>query len=217
MLRVLFSLGCAAVLLETAPRLAKAEGPEGGHADQAREEHKEARKEEVEEAQEGIGGEEEYKNGLVFGFSHTFSILRNRESPVGEALPEGEHLYGFLIGYERVLHPNVAVSILKPFYFSRERIDSDLEILVVGMYRKNSWEPFLGAGIVSSLRSFETLRSAAEGRELEFAFGVHFVVGFKYFFTPHWAIELEFGYSFLPTSEIFENEIADSYQGVHFF
>lgn len=215
------ALGSAAALALLAPGLAQAQSSEGAHAEQTvegqKEERREAREEAVEQAKEGIGGEEEYKNGVVFGFSHTFSLLRSREGPLGDALPEGEHLYGLIIGYERVLHPNVALSILKPFYFNHERIDSDLEILVVGMYRKNSWEPFLGAGIISSLRSFETLRSSAEDRDLEFAFGVHFVIGFKYFFTPRWAIEIEFGYSVLPTSDIFEHEIADSYQGVHFF
>jgi hypothetical protein len=205
----------------TLPSVAQAEGADRETADAALDAQQESREltreERIEEAEEGLGGEEEYKNGVLFGFSHTFSFLRDRESPIGSGLPEGEHLYGFVIGYERVLHPNVAIAIIKPFYFNRERIDSELEILLMGLYRKNSWEPFLGAGIVSSLRSFETLRSTAEGKELEYAFGLHFVVGFKYFITPRWAVEFEFGYSFMPTSRIFEHEINDSYQGAYFF
>ena len=159
----------------------------------------------------------ELKNGLLLGFSHAFRLIQDRGSATASESRNTEQLYGFLVGYERVLHRYLALSIIKPFYFNHERVDSPLEIVLLGIYRKNSWEPFLGAGIVSSLRSFETLRSTAEGKELEYAFGLHFVVGFKYFITPRWAVEFEFGYSFMPTSRIFEHEINDSYQGAYFF
>jgi len=168
-------------------------------------------------AGQGLGGEEEFNNGLIFGFSHAFHLLQNRESLTGGELPETEHFYGFQLGYERVLHRFVALSIIKPFYFNHERVDSPLEIVVSGIYRKNSWEPFLGAGIVSTIRSFNPDRSDAEGNSVEFTVGLLFITGFKYFITPQWAIELEFGYSFVPGSTTFEHEFADSYQGVHFF
>lgn len=179
--------------------------------------HKEERREEVAEAEEGLGGEQEFNNGLLFGFSHAFHLLQNRESAIGSELPETEHFYGFLFGYERVLHRFVALSIIKPFYFNHERVDSPLEIIVSAIYRKNSWEPFLGAGIVSTIRSFDTDRGEAEGNKVEFTVGLLFVAGFKYFITPQWAIELEFGYSFVPGNTTFEHEFADSYQGAYFF
>lgn len=165
---------------------------------------------------EGVSEEEEYPNTLIFGFAHSFSLLKNRENPTGE-LPGRENLYGFVVGYERSLHPYVAIAIMKPFFFNRERVDSQLEIMVLGKYRKTSWEPFVGAGVLTSIRSFQTLRAEAEERPVEFVFGLHFVAGFKYFVTNHWGFSLELGYSFLPTSSIFAHEIGDSYTGVYSF
>jgi hypothetical protein len=53
--------------------------------------------------------------------------------------------------------------------------------------------------------------------EKEFSFGLRFVDGVKYFVTEHWAVLFEFGYSFIPGSDIVEHELSDSYLGAYFF
>lgn len=174
-------------------------------------------KEEVEEAEEGLGEEDEYKNGFIFGFSHMFHLLRDRGTEVGNALGHKENLYGFMLAFERILHPNVSITFVKPFYFNHERLDSPFEILINGLYRKNKWEPFVAAGVLTSIRVFYSVRDENGVAEKEFSFGLRFVAGFKYFVTPHWAVSFEFGYSFVPGSDTVEHEISDSYLGAYFF
>ena len=123
----------------------------------------------------------------------------------------------FLFGYERVLHRYLALSIIKPFYFNRGRVDSPLEIVLVGKYRKNGWEPFLGAGVVSTISRVTEAEGGENVETVEFTVGLLLIVGFKYFFTPNWAIELELGYELAPTSTSLEHAFADSYQGAYFF
>lgn len=171
-----------------------------------------AQPEDAEPASEAVEQEEEFKNGLLFGFTHAFRL---ETSSTASEPRRSDHVYGFQFGYERVLHRYVALSIIKPFYFNRERTDSALEIVVTGLYRKNSWEPFLGAGIVSTVGSVK--ESEAEGESVSFTFGLLFIAGFKYFVTPQWGIELEFGYSYVPKNNAVEHEFVDSYQGVYFF
>ncbi|MDH3654958.1 MAG: hypothetical protein OEN21_11870 [Myxococcales bacterium] len=55
---------------------------------------------------------EEPKNGLLFGFSHAFRLIKDQES--ASASRRTEHVYGFLFGYERVLQRYLALSIIKP-------------------------------------------------------------------------------------------------------
>jgi len=62
-----------------------------------------------EEPEEGLGEEEEYKNGLIFGFSHQFHLLRDRGDPIGAALGHKENLLGFMLAFERIFHPHVSV------------------------------------------------------------------------------------------------------------
>jgi hypothetical protein len=167
--------------------------------------------------QEGLGEEEEYKNGFIFGFSHVFHLLRDRGDPIGTALGDRENLAGFLLAFERVLHPHVSITLVKAFYFNHERLDSPFEILINGLYRKNKWEPFLAAGVLTNIRVFYSVRDENGVAEKEFSVGLRFVAGFKYFVTPHWAVSFEFGYSFIPGSDIVEHEFSDSYLGAYFF
>lgn len=160
---------------------------------------------------------QELENVVLFGFSHAFRLIRDRGAVDATELRRSENVYGFLFGYERILHRHVALSIIKPFYFNRERIDSPLEIVVTGLFRKNRWEPFLGAGIVSILSRIEEEGSATAAETVEFSVGILFVTGFKYFFKPNWAIELELGYEFIPRNANFEHGFADSYQGAYLF
>lgn len=208
-------LACAAVLSMLVSSASIAQSEDQGLSQESKQgaEEVEARETDAETSEP----EEEFKNVLLFGFSHAFRLIRNREGATASESRNTEHLYGFVFGYERILHRYVALSIIKPFYFNRERFDSPLEIVVTGLYRKNSWEPFLGAGIVSTIASEKNEGSEAEGETVEFSFGLLFVVGFKYFFTPQWAIELEFGYEFVPKDAAVEHEFADTYQGVYFF
>ena len=160
---------------------------------------------------------EELKNGLLFGFSHAFRLVRNRQGAAASELRRSDNVYGFLLGYERVLHRYLALSIIKPFYFNSERVDSSLEIVVAGTYRKNNWEPFLGAGVVSTLGRVTEEEAGEKVETVEFSVGLLLIVGFKYFFTPNWAIELEFGYELAPKSSTIEHAFSDSYQGAYFF
>jgi hypothetical protein len=160
----------------------------------------------------------ELKNGLLLGFSHAFRLIRDRGSATASESRNTEQLYGFLVGYERVLHRYLALSIIKPFYFNHERVDSPLEIVLLGIYRKNSWEPFLGAGVISTIGRVTEEEGGEEVQTVEFSVGLLFVVGFKYFFTPKWAFEFEFGYEFVPKSTTtVEHQFATSYQGAYFF
>jgi len=161
--------------------------------------------------------EEEPKNGLLFGFTHAYRLIRKQGSEIESASRRTEQVYGFLFGYERVLHRYVALSIIKPFYFNRELVESPLEIVVTGIYRKNGWEPFLGAGVISTVASIKGQGSEGENETVEFSVGLIFVTGFKYFFTRNWAIELEFAYEYVPKGTSREHAFGDAYQGAYFF
>jgi hypothetical protein len=96
------------------------------------------------------------------------------------------------------VQPFVAVSMVKPFYFNRDRVDSQLEIVVSGIFRKKHWEPFVGGGVVSPLSRLKEDTKDTPGDAIEFAVGVMFVTGFNYLFSNPWAFELELGYEFIP-------------------
>ncbi|MGB5521635.1 MAG: hypothetical protein WBM96_03635 [Polyangiales bacterium] len=161
--------------------------------------------------------EEELKNALLFGFSHAFRLIREQGSDAESASRRTEQVYGFLFGYERVLHRYLALSIIKPFDFNRELVESPLEIVLTGLYRKNSWEPFLGAGVVSTIARVTDTSSEPEAETTEFSVGILFVTGFKYFLARNWAIEIELGYEFVPKGRAVEHAFADTYQGAYFF
>ncbi|MGD8826455.1 MAG: hypothetical protein PVI24_15840 [Myxococcales bacterium] len=159
---------------------------------------------------------EERSNLFLFGFSHGFRLVQSRGNTDPVESSGVENVYGFLFGYERIVHRHVAVSIVKPFYFNRDRVDSQLEIVVTGIFRKNHWEPFVGGGVVSLLSRLKN-ESESPGDTIEFSVGLLFVTGFKYVFTSRWAFELELGYEFIPKDANFEHGFADSYQGAYFF
>lgn len=161
--------------------------------------------------------EDELKNALLFGFSHALRLVRNREGAGASESRRSENVYGFLFGYERILHRYLALSIIKPFYFNSARVESPLEIVLAGKYRKNGWEPFLGAGVVSTISRVTEEEGGEKVETVEYSVGALFIVGFKYFFTPNWAIELEFGYEFVPKTTTVEHAFADSYQGAYSF
>ena len=160
---------------------------------------------------------EELENGLLFGFSHALRLERARRGAAPSQLRRSDNVYGFLFGYERILHRYLALSIIKPFYFNSERVDSSLEIVLAGKYRKNGWEPFLGAGVVSTISRVTEAEGGENVETVEFSVGLLLIVGFKYFFTPNWAVELELGYELAPKSTTLEHAFADSYQGAYFF
>jgi len=209
-------LALLAVLSILVPSVSIAQSPDQSSSQEtvqgANEEEAKETKVEIAEQQE------ELKNGLLLGFSHALRLVRNRRGTTASELGRNENVYGFLFGYERVLHRYLALSIIKPFYFNSERVESPLEIVFVGKYPKNSWEPFLGAGVVSTISRVTEEEGGEKVETVEFSVGLLFIVGFKYFFTPNWAIELEFGYEFVPKSATsIEHAFADSYQGAYFF
>lgn len=169
-----------------------------------------------EQAAEAPESSAELSNLFLFGFTHGFRLLQSRGNNDLAESGAVENVYGFLVGYERILHPHVAVSIIKPFYFNRDRVDSQLELMVTAIFRKKQWEPFVGAGAVSLLSRLKN-ESTQPGDTIEFSVGVLFVTGFKYVFTSRWAFEFELGYEFIPKDTNFEHGFADSYQGAYFF
>ena len=184
----------------------------------AREEAQSANEEEAAESKVDIVEQtEELENGLLFGFSHALRLVRNRPGAASSESRRSDNVYGFLFGYERILHRYLALSIIKPFYFNSERVESSLEIVLTGKYRKNGWEPFLGAGVVSTISRVTEEEGGEKVESVELSVGLLLIVGFKYFFTSNWAIELELGYELAPKSTTIEHAFADSYQGAYFF
>jgi len=66
--------------------------------------------------------EEEGRNALEVGFTHTFQLLR--ASPSETEAGRSENLWGFVLAYERILIPDrLALVIAKPFHFTQDRFD----------------------------------------------------------------------------------------------
>jgi hypothetical protein len=61
--------------------------------------------------------EEERRNGIEVGFTHTFQLLRT--SPSEAEAGRSEHLLGFVVAYERTLIPRRLVLVVaKPGVFA---------------------------------------------------------------------------------------------------
>lgn len=163
--------------------------------------------------------ERELLNGVTLGGAYTFHILRDREdAETGEPLRTREHLGGFVIGYDRELIPGcLALTISKPFYFSKERFDTPFDFILRGLLRKGDWEGFLGLVLTWNIRIFEKEREAKEGERNVLSFGVGAVIGGAYFFNPRWSLDLELGYAYIPTEDIVEHELSAALSGVYHF
>lgn len=163
--------------------------------------------------------ENERLNGFTFGGAYTFHILRNRDSETtGEPLKTFEHLGGFVIGYDRDLIPgHLALTISKPFYFSKERVDTPFDFILRGLFRKGRWEGFIGLVLTWNIRIFEKEREEQEGERNIMSFGIGAVIGGAYFFNPRWSLDLELGYANIPTEDIVEHEISAALCGVYHF
>ena len=165
------------------------------------------------------GEEKERLNGLTLGGAYTFHILRDRNSATtGEPLRTIEHLGGFVIAYERELIPeHLALAISKPFYFSKERFDTPFDFILKGLFRKGSWEGFIGLILTWNIRVLEKEREEQEGERNIMSFGIGAVIGGAYFFNPRWSLDLELGYANIPTDDIVENEFTAALSGVYHF
>ena len=217
-LPLLLTVATSSALADTAENESAKSGEEAWKkANQEDEKALQGKEDAEEDEKQGRDFEEEYKNAIIFGFSHILHLTRNRGTELGSAIGHRENLLGTFFAYERILHPHVSITLVKPFYFNQERIDSPFEILINGLYRKNKWEPFIAAGLLSVLRVFYGVRDENGVAEKEFAFGLRFVGGVKYFVTPRWAVSFELGYTFVPGSTTIEHEISDSYLGAYFF
>ena len=178
----------------------------------------EAAEPEPDEAAE-VGEERERLNGLTLGGAYTFHILRDRDSATtGEPLKTIEHLGGFVIAYDRELIPqHLALTISKPFYFSKERFDTPFDFILKGLFRKGSWEGFIGLVLTWNIRVFEKEREEKEGERNILSFGIGAVIGGAYFFNPRWSLDLEVGYANVPTDDIVEHEVSAALAGVYHF
>ena len=173
---------------------------------------------EPDEATEG-SEEKERLNSFTLGGAYTFHVLRDRNSATtGEPLRTIEHLGGFVIAYERELIPqHLALTISKPFYFSKERFDTPFDFILKGLFRRGSWEGFIGLLLTWNIRVFEKEREEQEGERNILSFGIGAVMGGAYFFNPRWSLDLELGYAYIPTEDIVEHELTAALSGVYHF
>jgi hypothetical protein len=171
------------------------------------------------EGGQGGGEDKPRPNGVTLGAAYSFHILRDRDSATtGEPLRSAEHLGGFVVAYERELIPeHLALTISKPFLFSRERFDTPFDFILRGLFRKGSWEGFVGALITWNIRVFEQERAEQEGETNLMSLGVGAVIGGSRYFTDQWSLDLEVGYTYIPTDDIVEHEISAALSGVFHF
>ncbi len=166
-----------------------------------------------------VGEERERLNGLTLGGAYTFHILRDRDSATtGEPLRTIEHLGGFAIAYDRALIPqHLALTISKPFYFNKQRFDSPFDVILRGLFRKGSWEGFIGFVLTWNIRVFEKEREEQEGERNILSLGIGAVIGGAYFFDPRWSLDLELGYGYIPTDDIVTHEVTAALAGAYHF
>jgi hypothetical protein len=158
-------------------------------------------------------------NAVTLAGAYTFHILRQRDSATtGEPLSTTEHLGGFVIGYDRELIPeHLALTISKPFYFSKDRFDTPFDFILRGLFRKGPWEGFIGLVLTWNIRVFEKEREEQEGERNLLSFGIGAVVGGAYLFNPRWSLDLEAGYAYIPTDDIVTHEVSAALSGVYHF
>jgi hypothetical protein len=176
-----------------------------------------AEEENVEKAEEPE--EREFLNAFAFGASYSYHALRARnDAETGEPLPRGEHLGGFVISYSRhVIPERLAITIAKPFLFSQERFDTPFDFILRGLLRRGAWEGFLGVLVTWNIRIFEKEREAKEGERNVLSLGVGAVLGGAYFFNPRWSLDLEAGYTYVPTEDIVTHEVTGELTAVYHF
>jgi len=175
---------------------------------------------ETEEAMEEPEVEEkESRNAFTLGGAYTFHILRDRDSATtGEPLSTIEHLGGFVISYDRELIPGrLALTVAKPFYFSKERFDTPFDVILKGLFRKGPWEGFIGFVLTWNIRIFEKEREEQEGERNILSLGIGAVIGGAYFFNPRWSLDLELGYAGIPTDDIVTHEVSGTLAGAYHF
>ncbi len=170
-------------------------------------------------SEESDGEEKERLNAVTLGGAYTFHILRARDSATtGEPLKTIEHLGGFVISYDRELIPqHLGLTIAKPFYFSKERFDTPFDFILRGLFRKGSWEGFIGLVLTWNIRIFEKEREEQEGERNIMSFGIGAVIGGAYFFNPRWSLDLELGYAYIPTDDIVTHEVSATLAGAYHF
>jgi hypothetical protein len=159
--------------------------------------------------------DEEPRNALELGFTHTFQLLRT--SPSEAEAGRSENLWGFTLAYERVLIPDrLALVIAKPFHFTKDRFDSPLDIFVKVAFPKGRWDPYVGAGISGNVRVFSGELEQEEGARVQYTFGIGAIAGCTYLFTPRWGLALEVGYSYF-VNGLAQHGFVDGLAGVWLF
>jgi hypothetical protein len=158
-------------------------------------------------------------NAFAFGPAHSTHFLKHRDdAQTGEPLGTREHLGGFFISYSRHLIPeHLALTISKPFLFNQERFDTPFDFILRGLFRKGSWEGFIGLLLTWNIRVFEREREAKEGEKNVLSFGIGGVIGGAYFFNSRWSLDVEVSYAYVPTEDIVEHELSAALSGVYHF
>lgn len=178
-----------------------------------------AEQEPAEGAEEAETEESVRLNAFAFGPAYSFHFLKERsDAETGEPLDTGEHLGGFFISYSRHLIPErLALTVSKPFLFNKDRFDTPFDFLLRGLFRRGSWEGFIGLLLTWNIRVFEREREAKEGEKNVLSFGIGGVIGGAYFFNPRWSLDLEVSYAYVPTEDIVEHELGAALSGVYHF
>jgi hypothetical protein len=171
------------------------------------------------ESDEAGREEKPLANAVSFGVAYTFHLLRDRVSETtGEPLNTFEHLIGFAISYERELIPeHLGLTLTKPFYFSSERFDTPFDFSLKALFRRGSWEGFIGGVITWNIRIYERERAEQEGEKNKMSLGLGVVGGGAYYFNEHWSLDLEAGYAYVPTDDIVTHEISAAVAGAYHF
>jgi len=158
-------------------------------------------------------------NAFAFGPAYSTHFLKHRnDAQTGEPLGTQEHLGGFFISYSRHLIPeHFALTISKPFLFNEERFDTPFDFVLRGLFRKGSWEGFIGLLLTWNIRVFDREREAKEGEKNVLSFGIGGVIGGAYFFNSRWSLDVEVSYAYVPTEDIVEHELSAALSGVYHF
>jgi hypothetical protein len=114
----------------------------------------------------------------------------------------------------RSISEHLALTISKPFLFNKERFDTPFDFVLRGLFRKGSWEGFIGLLLTWNIRIFEQEREAKEGERNVLSFGVGGVIGGAYFINPRWSLDAEVSYAYVPTEDIVEHELSAALSGL---
>ncbi len=161
------------------------------------------REQERERETEEEGEEEIFWNALGVKLTYSFHLLRERTVADPAQARDSESLGGFVLSYERVLIPELlAIEFAKPFLFNDERFDTPNDLVLKLLHRFDAIELFIAAGASLNIRIIYADRQAIEGHDEDYVtFGVIAMTGASWWLDPHWTLDFELEYSYIPEGD----------------